>query len=120
MVIHHASHVIAILLDDERPKRQPTGRGERPVHLFGHELFQPSRGDGEILNQVIRAIDPESPAIHMHLADAQRRKRLIPALGEHRNVRHAAQTQHLRGIVGMQRIPVPKDALKDVESGRVH
>src|SRR4051812_24345368 len=69
---------------------------------------------------MIRPIDPEAPSLDMHRANSQRRQRLVPPLGQHLHIGRSPQPQHLRGVVRMQCVPMPQDALKDIEPGGFH
>ena len=121
VVIHHAGKITALLLNDERTKRQCARRREGAVHLVAHERFQRLVArHAKRLGRFAGRIDPVAFARDMHRADPQRAQRLIPFRSKQIDICRAGQMQRLRRVVGVQRIPLPKDALKDIEPDGLH
>src|SRR6267142_1343523 len=118
-MIDHAGVVEAIAAQDAGTEGRLGRIVEAAIELRGNVIFKRSAGRDDThaveAHLAVEAFEIESAAIDVNAAEAQIVKRVVPGLLERGWIGGAFDLEHLRGVVGMHRIPLPGEALKDVD-----
>src|SRR5207245_330985 len=124
VMIDDASVVEAVAAEDEGTEGRLGRIIEAAVELLGDVIFKGSAGGDDAhaveAHLAVEAFEIKSAAIDMDAAEAQVVERIVPGLLERGRAGNAFDFENLRGVVGMHRIPLPGQALKDVDGSFNH
>src|SRR2546430_5995856 len=124
MMIDHAGIVEAIASEDEGTEGWLGRVIEAAVELLGDVVFKRSAGRNDAhaveAHLAVEAFEVKSAAIDVDSAEAEIVEGIVPGFLERGGAGGAFDFEDLRGVVGMHFIPLPGEALKDVDRSFCH